>query len=103
MSIPRSGQTVHLMTWLDVVRVRHAIERRNVFELQLYTTDDLRRLYQDNIDDLIKLRDGIVTRAELVAEIRWRVLVDQWGYRLLFIMTVIGAVAAVIAACEGWK
>lgn len=91
------------MNWWDVLRVRRAIAGRNAFELQLYTTDDLRRLYQGTDDDPIRLRDGIVSRAELVAEIRWRVFVDRWCYRVLFIMTVIAAFAAAVAAVVGLK
>ena len=103
MRVIRSGETVHLMSLLDVVLVRHAIEDRNESELKLYTTDDLRRLYQGSGDELIRLRDGIVTRPEMVAEIRWRILCGQVGYVVLFIMTVIAAIAAVVAAVEGWK
>lgn len=50
------------------------LEPRNVTSLQLYSTDDLRRLYQGEPrvggdDDLIQIRDGIVRRHELRAEI----------------------------------
>jgi hypothetical protein len=55
MSVPLPGQTVHLMNWCNVLRMRHHIEGRNKLELQLYTTDDLRRRYQENGDDLIRL------------------------------------------------
>jgi hypothetical protein len=106
MTIPSSGQTVHLMNWRDVLRVRREMRRkegRNSAELTLYTTDDLRRLYQEKGEDLIRLRDGIVSRAQLFAEIRWRVFCEQSGYLLLLVVTVIGAIAAVIAAVEGWK
>ncbi len=106
MTVPNSRQTVHLMTLRDVRHVRRAMRRdegRNTLELKLYTTDDLRRLYQETSDDSIRLRDGIVSRAQLVAEIQWRVYREQIGYGLLLFMTVIGAVAAVIAAVEGWK
>jgi hypothetical protein len=106
MTIPRPGQTVHMMNWLDVVRVRREMRRkegRNVRELELYTTDDLRQLYQGTNDDLIKLRDGIVSRVQLVAEIRWRIFREQYQLYLVLCAAVIGAVAAVIAAAEGWK
>lgn len=91
------------MTWLDVIRVRRKIEGRNAAELKLHTTDDLRRLYQGNGDELIRLRDGIITRPEMVAEIRWRILCGQAGYWVPLVMTVIAAIAAVFAAIEGWK
>jgi hypothetical protein len=91
------------MTWRDVLRVRHRIGGRNKLELQLHTTDDLRRRYQENGDDSIRLRDGVLTRAELVAEIRWRVFWTRFGYGVMLVMTVIAAIAAVGAALEGWK
>jgi hypothetical protein len=106
MTIPRPGQTVHLMSWLDVLRVRrdmHRKEGRNARELELYTIDDLRQLYQATNDDLIRLRDGIVSRVQLVAEIRWRIFWARFGYGLLLSVSVIAAVAAVIAAAEGWR
>ncbi len=56
-------KTVHLMTGLGVLRVLvklHREEGRNVRELKLYTTDDLRRLYQATESDIIRLRDGII-------------------------------------------
>ncbi|WP_460021103.1 hypothetical protein [Magnetospira thiophila] len=103
MSISEPNQTVHLMRWYDVLRTRHLMKGRNKLEMQLYTTDDLRRRYQENDDDLNFLRDGIVTRNELVAEILWRVFWARFGYGIVLVMTVIAAVAAVVAAVEGWK
>jgi len=90
------------MNCRDVLRVwwdMHRKEGRNVRELELYTTDDLRRLYRATNDDLIRLRDGIVSRVQLVAVIRWRIFWARFGNCLLLV----GAVAAVIAAAEGWK
>jgi hypothetical protein len=107
--IPTSGQTVHLMGWYDVYRVRRDMRRnegRNVRELALYTTDDLRHLYQDNGDSLIRLRDGIVTRAQLVAEIEWRGLRERLLLALVVVaavFSVVGGVASVVGAIEGWK
>jgi hypothetical protein len=43
-------------------------------------------------------RDGVVTRIQIVAEIRWRIF---WA-RICNSLLLIGAVAAVIAAVEGW-
>jgi hypothetical protein len=106
MPIPTSGQTAHLMGWRDVLRVRRDLRRkegRNAVELELYTTDDLRRLYQATNDDPVRLRDGIVSRAQLVAEIRWRVFWDRFGYAVLLYVSMIAAGAAIIAAVEGWK
>jgi hypothetical protein len=102
MNIPSPGQTVHLMDFRDVLRVWWDLYRnggRNVRELDLYTTDDLRRLYQATNDDPIRLRDGIVSRVELVAVIRWRLF---WARSSSFLLLV-AAVAGVIAAVEGWK
>lgn len=75
MTLPRPGQTVHLLTRWDVLRVvldLHRKEGRNVHELRLYAVDDLRRLYQSTEGDIIRLRDGIVSRVQLAAVIRWR-------------------------------
>ena len=106
MTIPNPGQTVHLLRWRDVLRVlwdMHRKEGRNVRELELYTIDDLRRLYQSTNDDLIRLRDGIVSHVQLVAVIRWRIFWTWFNYGLLLFVSVVAAVAAVIAAAEGWK
>lgn len=106
MTIPEPGQTHHLMNFCDVMRVRadmHRKEGRNFLELKLYTTDDLRQLYQSKNDDLIRLRDGLVSRHQLVAEIRWRLFVDKCSYISLFVLSLIAAVAGVVAAVEGLK
>jgi hypothetical protein len=106
MTVPSPGQTVHLLSWRDVLRVRwdmHRKEGRNVRELELYATDDLRRLYHATNDDPIGLRDGIVSRVQLVAVIRWRMFWTRFNYGLLLFVSVVAVVAAVIAAAEGWK
>jgi len=106
MTVPSPDQTVHLMNWYDVLRVHWDMQRnegRNVHELDLYTTDDLRRLYQATNDDPIRLRDGIVSRIQLVAVIRCRIFWARFDYFLLLFTSVIAAVAGVIAAIEGWK
>jgi hypothetical protein len=95
-----------MMTKRDVLQLRWQLRReegRNARELELHTTDDLRRIYQTNFNDPIRLADGIVSRAQLVAEIRWRVFWARFGYGLLLVVTVIGTAAAVVAAVEGWK
>lgn len=100
------SQTVHLMSRCDVLRVLWDMnhkEGRNVRELELYTTDDLRQLYQATNDDPIRLRDGIISRVQLVAVIRWRIFWARFSYCLLLAVSVIAAVAAIIAAVEGWK
>ena len=100
MRLPRAGQTVHTMTASDVLRVLLAMrqrEGRNVAELALYTTDDLRRLYQATNDDPIKLRDGIVSRVQLVAVIRWRVFLTRFSYGLLLAVSVASATFAFLA------
>jgi hypothetical protein len=76
------------------------LDPRNVEELGLYSTDDLRHLYHtaEGGDVLIRLRDGIITRTEIRAVILRRVWWERVGNYLLLI----GAFAAVIAAFEGW-
>lgn len=106
MTIPKSGQTVHLLRWWDVPRVLWKIrlnEGRTARDLELYTTDDLRQLYQTHTGDLIGLRESSLRPYELVAVILWRVFWARFGYGLLLFVSVIAAVAAVIAAQEGWK
>lgn len=106
MTVPSPGQTMHLLNWRDVLSVRREMRRkegRNVRELEFYTTDDLRQLYQATNDDLIRLRDGIVSRVQLVAVIRWRIFWARFNYGLLLFVSVVAAVAAVIAAAEGWR
>lgn len=86
MTMPQPGQTVHMMTKRDVLRVLWDMRRkegRNVRELELYTTDDLRDLYQETKGDSIRLRDGIIDRIQLVAVIRWRIFWDRFGYGVL--------------------
>jgi hypothetical protein len=104
VTIPGPGQTVHLMGYRDALRVwweMYRKEGRNIRELELYTTDDLRQLYQATNEDMIRLRDGIVSRIQLVAVIRLRILWARFNYGLLLGVSVIAAVAAVIAAAEG--
>lgn len=104
MTVSGPRQTVHLLNWRGLLRVlldMRKDEGRNLRELDLYTTDNLRQLYQATDDDLIRLRDGIVTRFQLVAVIRWRIFWGRFGYALLLCMSVIAAVAGVIAAVEG--
>ena len=72
-------------------------EGRNVAELEFYTTDDLRGLYQRTEGDIISLRDGIVTRLQLAAEIRWRAWWARSGYWLLLIAALCGALFSFLA------
>ena len=106
LTVPGPEQTVHLMSCRDVLCVWWDLRRkegRNFREQELHTTDDLRRLYQGTNDDPIRLRDGIVSRMQLVAVIRWRIFRARFGYGILLLVSVIAAFAAVIAAFEGWK
>ena len=82
-------------------RNRRHDERWNARELLLYSTDDLRRLYQEDDSDLIRLRNGIVWRDRLVTEIRRRDRRERRGYRLMLFMSLVAAVASVISAIEG--
>ena len=107
MTIPTDNQTVHLMNWYDILRIRWRMRReegRNWQELKLYTTDDLRRRYQD-MDEMnfVQLRDGLLHRNQLVAEIRVRIFLERFFNFFLFWATVVAAIASIIAAVEGWK
>jgi hypothetical protein len=69
--------------------------------VDLYSTDDLRRLYQLESADLIRLRDSNLKRAELRAEILWRLWCDRWVSRITLWAALIAAAAAIVAAIEG--
>jgi hypothetical protein len=81
---------------------RPKLDQRNREDIALYSTDDLRRLYREAENTkLVRLRDGIVSRDELKAEIRWRVWWEAWISRLTLLAAVIGASAAIVAVAEG--
>lgn len=100
MSAPKQGQSVHLMSWRDVLRTKwlmHFQERRNIRELELYTTDDLRQLYQTTTNYPLRLRDGIIRCDQIVAEIRWRILWARFGYYALLLASLAAALFAFLA------
>jgi hypothetical protein len=82
-------------------------ERRVREELALYSTAQLRERY-DAIYGIgtaatkIRLRDSTVTQAEAAAEIRWREWRENSRFWVMLIAVYVGAVAAIIAAVEGW-
>lgn len=78
------------------------MDKRTREDVALYSTDDLRRLYQSEVGNSIRLRDSVLSRAELKAEILRRVRNDRLIARLTFLAAVIGAAAAIVAAVEGW-
>jgi hypothetical protein len=78
------------------------LDKRTRDDVALYSTDDLRRLYQSEIGEPIRLRDSLLSRAELKAEILARVRCERWIGRLTLLVAVVGAVAAIVAAVEGW-
>ncbi len=78
------------------------MDKRTRIDVALYSTDDLRRMYQSEIDEPIRLRDSLLSRAEVKAEILRRVRNERWVGRLTFLAAVVGAVAAIVAAVEGW-
>lgn len=102
VTVLSAGRTVRLLIWRDVLRVyrdMHFKEGRNVRGLEFYSTSDLQRLYQATGDDLIRLHDGIMGRAQLVAVIRWRIVWARFGYSLLLFVSL----TAAVAAAEGWE
>lgn len=89
------------------MRRKLKLDPRNIESLKLYSTDDLRRLYQGEArvggdDELIQIRDGIVRRYEVRAEILRRIWWERFGYFVLLTVSVIAMLAAVVAAIEGW-
>jgi hypothetical protein len=100
MTMPHPGQTVHMMTKRDVVRKMWGLRRkegRNWHELKLYTTDDLRHLYQETKEESIRLRDGYVDRSQLVAVIRWRIFLEEFRYVVLLAVSLASACFAFLA------
>ena len=85
---------------LDYLRacfdVRPKLDLATTQRLALYSTDDLRRLYQTGRTEVFPL--DVVK-----AEIRWRVWCEDWISRLTLLAAVIGAAAAIIAAIEGLR
>ena len=76
------------------------LDPRNVQDLKPYSTDDPRHIYHaaGGDDPILCLRDGMVSREELIAEIRRRIWWDRFGYISLAAVAVIGMIAAVVAA-----
>jgi hypothetical protein len=79
------------------------LDPANTQRLALYSTDDLRRLYQAGRTEVFPL--DVVK-----AEIRWRVWCEDWISRLTLLAAVIGAfaaivgaIAAIVAAVEGLR
>ena len=68
-------------------------------DVDIYSTDDLRREYHEQaMTDGIRLRGSVLKRDELMAEIRWRDWREALKSWIQFWCTVIAAIAAVIAA-----
>jgi len=94
---------------MSLYRCRYLDCTFNVFQIQGVACENdaeaivMARRMSANNDELIRLRDGIVSRVQLVAEIRWRIFWARFGDGLLLFVSVIAAVAAVIAAADGWK
>ena len=82
------------------------LDPRITADLRLYGTDDLRHEYhraEGGSNTLIRLRDGNITREEITTEILQRIWMDRFAYMALMAVAVIGTIAAVIAAVEGWR
>lgn len=71
-------------------------------DVNLYGIDDLRRMYQAATSSLIRLRDSNLKTEELKAEIRWRMRRDAAVSRGTFAVALVAAIAAIVAAIEGW-
>jgi hypothetical protein len=81
-----------------MIRFRPRLEKQLRDAVDLYSTDDLRRLYQLESDEGIRLRDGNIKRTELRAEILWRLWCERWVSRITLWAAIVGAAAAIIAA-----
>jgi hypothetical protein len=85
-----------------MIRCKPKLDAPTRQAVDLYSTDDLRRLYQLESSEQIRLRDSNLSRAELKAEILWRLWCERWVSRLTLWIALIGAAAAIVAATEGW-
>jgi hypothetical protein len=72
------------------------LDPRTRQDIALYSTDDLRHLLHTGRTEVFRLDD-------VRAEIRWRVWREDWISLFTLLAAVIGAVAAVVAAVEGWR
>jgi hypothetical protein len=72
-------------------------------DIAQYSTEHLRRLHHEETSQLIRLRDSIISRDELKAEIRRREERENWRFWIMLLVTVVGALAAIVAAIEGWR
>lgn len=72
-------------------------------DIAYYSTDQLARLYHEETSGLIRLRNANISREELKAEIQWRQWRESWRFWITLSVTVIGTIAAIIAAIEGWR
>jgi hypothetical protein len=85
-----------------MIRFRPHLEKQLREAVDLYSTDDLRREYQSESSEGILLRGGVILRTELRAEILWRLWCERWVSWITLLAAVVGAVAAIVAAVEGW-
>ena len=75
---------------------RPKLDSANTQRLALYSTDDLRLLHRTGRAEGFQLDD-------VKAEILWRVWREDSISQLTLLAAVLGAVAAIIAAIEGWR
>lgn len=80
-------------------------DARSIQDLTPYSTDDLRYLYHqieaESDDVLIRLSVGVVSREELVTEIRQRVRRERFRKRLMAGVKMVGFIVVVVAAATG--
>lgn len=77
------------------------LDPRTCERLALYSIDELRFWYNQGKAGEA-LRKGGPTVDELKAELQRRLWREAWVSRLTLLAAVIGAMAAIIAAIEGW-
>jgi len=82
---------------------RPRLDERSRADIDLYSLDDLRNVYQANVSSGIRLRDSMLTREEIVAEIRWRLWWAIVENRATLFFAIVAAIASVIAVIQGFK
>jgi hypothetical protein len=72
--------------------------------VDLYSLENLRKLYQEQAAGDIRLREGMmITREGIGGEIRWRLWWSRVENRATLFFALVAAIASVIAVIQGFR